>query len=486
MQAALVRNSFLFFLARGLPGVVNLALLAIFTRLLSPGEFGIYALAVSAAAFFYIAAFHWIGQSQLRFLPMRAEPDEVIVAAGLRGYVYGAAAAAVIGVGAYFTWPDATWRDAIPLTLILLYARAWFELNLDLLTSRTQPGRYAVLSAVRACGALAAGALFVVAGWGVMGALLGLVTGFLLAGVCLTWRDWRPVIGVAPRPALVRELLAYAYPLSLSSALAFVMGSSDRFLLAYLNDEATAGEYAAAYDLTFSGLGMLFLAVHLAAYPLATRVLERDGLSAAVQQLQINGTFLFAIGMPAALVVALLSGNIAFVVLGTEFRASAEQLIPWISLAILLAGARAYHFDIAFQLARRTGIQIALAFVAAVFNIALNLALIPRFGIMGSAYATALSFALAFALSAWVGRGYFPMPTLLRSVGNVAVACVPVGIGVSLVASFRGIEAFALQCLVAGATWVMGMWLADVSGFRQKLVNVIGTRRSRQRPGETA
>lgn len=44
----LLRHSALYTLARGLPGLINFAALAVYTRLLGPEEYGRYALVIAA------------------------------------------------------------------------------------------------------------------------------------------------------------------------------------------------------------------------------------------------------------------------------------------------------------------------------------------------------------------------------------------------------------------------------------------------------
>ena len=59
--------------------------------------------------------------------------------------------------------------------------------------------------------------------------------------------------------------------------------------------------------------------------------------------------------------------------------------------------------------------------IAAVVNIVANLVLIPPFGFVGAAWATALSFALLAAMYALHERSLSPAPYRLRTLALVAV-----------------------------------------------------------------
>lgn len=216
--------------------------------------------------------------------------------------------------------------------------------------------------------------------------------------------------------------MRYGLPLTALFALSFVVSSSDRFLIAWFLGEGQAGIYAAAYDLGQQSLTLMMSAVNLAAHPLAVRALEQRSDGACRLQLKRNGTLLLAIAMPSAAGMAVLAPNISSVMLGAEFREDAARIIPWIALAILLSGMRAFHFDLAFQLGRQTIGQVWVVGAAAVLNIILNLWWIPAFGLMGAAYATAAAYLLAILMSAAIGRKVFQVPVPFRDLIKIALA----------------------------------------------------------------
>jgi O-antigen/teichoic acid export membrane protein len=55
-----------------------------------------------------------------------------------------------------------------------------------------------------------------------------------------------------------------------------------------------------------------------------------------------------------------------------------------------------------------------MTFFVATINVALNYVLVPRFGAIGSAYATTASFFASFVLSWILSARVFPMPWSLR------------------------------------------------------------------------
>ena len=281
------------------------------------------------------------------------------------------------------------------------------------------------------------------------GPLLALAIGMGLA-VVWAWRhDWPHVRFSIDRTILAR-LCHYGIPLSLTVALAIVIGSSDRFLIAYFRGEESAGIYSAAVDFTSQTLSLLMMVIQLAMFPIAVRAFERDGKEAAQEQMRTNASLLMAIGAPCVVGIALLSSGIANCFLGRDFRGAAAGIMPLIALGTFLAGFKAYHFDAAFQFAHRTIHQVWIVLAAAIVNVALNVIAIPRFGINGSAVASVLAYVVSIVMTVYVGRRYFELPFPLESCVKVFTACLAMALLLYPFRGYQGTLALAVQ-IGAGA-----------------------------------
>ena len=65
-----------------------------------------------------------------------------------------------------------------------------------------------------------------------------------------------------------------------------------------------------------------------------------------------------------------------------------------------------------------------IAGAAAALNVALNLILIPPYGMMGAAIATVAAYALMFVLMTWYAQRVFPVPYQWRRVATAVVAAL--------------------------------------------------------------
>lgn len=439
----LLRHGFAYLFARGLPGLVNFAALAVYTRLLAPADYGRYSLLVAGVSMVGVVVFQWHRLVLARWLAARQDDPQRFLGEILR--VFGVLALAVAGVGLILAaaWPDPVWQRLLGLAVLLLIAQEWVELNLILAAAQLSPARYGRVLGAKTVVALAVGALLAWLGWGAFAPMIGLVVGCALAVPAFGLAPWRGVRPVWPARDTLDAQLRYGLPLVVTFALGWVIASSDRLLIGWLLDVEAAGRYAVGYDLAQNSLGVLLAIVQVAAYPLAVRALEERGPEAAQEQIRRNGELILCLALSSAAGLAVLAPQIAVVVVGAEFRDTTANLLPWVGLAAAIGGIKAFHFDVAFHLGRKSHGLVASGAIAALVNIVLNILMIPRFGLLGAAYATVLAYLSGSIASLWLGREAFPMPSLVPLVLRALVLALMVATG-----AWAGSE-FAVQPTLA-------------------------------------
>lgn len=407
--------------ARGLPGLVNFIALALFTRLLDEREYGHYTLVLAGASLVYALSIQWIGQGVLRLASVYSEQRLVFLATVIQLFrqIFAVAAAVlVVGIGIASKWNSPA---LVFVGVALLLSQSWHELNLKLATADQMPTRYGLLSGARAVVSLVFGG---VAGWvggGGTGVVLGVAVGGLLPGLWIYRAIWKPTAESTVDRRIRRDLIKYGVPLAGTFALAYVISTADRFLLAGYLSPAAAGAYAPAYDLTAQAMGILLLVVNLAAYPLAIAAVESGDEQEKNEQLGKHATLLLGIAIPAAAGMAVLAPSVSHI-LGPRFAPTARELIPLLALAHLLAGLKAFYVDLSFQLGHATRLQLVTVVAGALVNIGLNIWLIPLLGLVGAAYATVAAYLVALVVSWFLGRRILALPLPVEAVGRVTGA----------------------------------------------------------------
>ncbi len=399
----------IYLVARGVPGIIAFLAIPLFTRLLSPAEYGRYALVIATANLLNALVFQWLRLSLVRYLPVYKEDDSPIkstlaTVCGLLILALGAVC--LIG---YALGIGGEWRAIGGMCWALLAVQAVFELCNEYSRAVIRPWRYMTLQVARSGSTVVLGAGLIYFGMGWRAPLIGTTIGMALATVWVWRGDWAGTRFHLDR-AILRKLCAYGIPLSLTVALAVVIGSCDRFLIAWFLGEDSAGLYSVAADFTAQTLFLLMMVIQLAMFPIAVRAFEQQGKEAAQQQMRLNAALLMAIGVPCVIGIALLAPGIANCFLGRNYRAAAGGIMPLVALGAFLAAFKAFHFDAAFQFAHRTIHQVWIVLVVAVLNVLLNFAAIPIWGINGSALASVVAYGVSITLTIAVGRRHFVLP----------------------------------------------------------------------------
>lgn len=467
----LIKHSFQYLLARGLPGIINFLALAVYTRLLAPEEFGRYALVLTGVGLADVFLFQWLRLIVDRFLA--AQGADFTRFLGGIAIQFGALAVIVASLGllAAFLWPDPVWQRLLALAVPLVIVQAFFELSLIVLKAGLQPGRYGRLLFSKSALALGLGALLAWSGLGASAPLLGLLVGQMMAFVFFGVVAWRGIHWHWPDAETRREQLAYGLPLVLTFALAWVISGSDRWLIGWLLGAEAVGQYAASYDLGFQSLTLLLSIINTAAFPLAVRALESGGTEKAREQLRHNGELILAAALGGGVALAVLTPAMIGIFIGDSYRDAGMTLFPWVALAAALSGIKAFHFDIGFHLGKQSRWLVAMTSLAAMVNVLLNLLLIPAFGILGAAWATVLAYGTGMLASALVGHRLFAMPLAwpLLLKGAAIAAMTGAGAATGMATGTSPVSSLFFGLMLGTLGGALAAYITNLSGMRSLL-----------------
>jgi len=277
----------------------------------------------------------------------------------------------------------------------------------------------------------------------------------------------------------VRTYAVYGYPIAASLALTVVLASTDRFLLAYYLDEAAVGAYHASYSIANRTLDVLFLWLGSAGQPALVMALERGGLERLKEAAREQASTFLLIGLPAAAGVALVARPLAEVLIGPELRAAAASVTPWIALSALLFGLTAYYFGQAFTLGRKTKRLLLAMAIPALLNVALNVVLVPRFGLVGAAWATAASFGVGLLATMLIGRRVMALPIPWDSLVRCAVATAAMAAVVALLPPIGGFPELVLDAGVGGLVYAAVALTINASGVRDVALRLLARFKAR-------
>src|SRR5947209_16418624 len=135
----LLSHTAVYLVARGVPGVVAFAATALYTHLLTPQDYGRYALVLGTAGLLNALLFQWLRLSLVRYLPAYQESPGT-----LKGTLLGATLLITALLGAVTALAALipalhAWRGLLLPCWLLVAAQAAFELCCELARASLRP-----------------------------------------------------------------------------------------------------------------------------------------------------------------------------------------------------------------------------------------------------------------------------------------------------------------------------------------------------------
>ncbi len=204
---------------------------------------------------------------------------------------------------------------------------------------------------------------------------------------------------------ILREIAPFGIMLSVLQSLGAVVTATNSLLLGLLVPASVSAATVAVFSvattipyaiLTFSSaVGSIFL-------PLLSRLHGRDERKEIGKVAETAQRWTVLTTIPPTIAMAAFSGELINLVSGSGYEAGAPAMALF-SLA-LMVGSLSLTFSLAFSAMRRIRIQLWILAATGILNIALNLLLIPGYGMAGSAFASLASYALSTALLAYYSK----------------------------------------------------------------------------------
>lgn len=462
----LFKHTFIYLLAKAIPGIMAFIALSLYTHLLSPEEYGLYTLIFTAAMFASNVIFFWLPAGTLRFWA-KQEFSKINFISTLTNTYLGIYLVLILIVllTAFFLWgtDNYIW---IVCTLILTIATSIYTLSQYLMSAQIHPIKYAKLSISYSILAVLFGYIAARMGFGAVGIILGISAGFVVPTLFTKISFWQNYNVHSFEPKLFKKLAVYGLPLASVILLEEVTKVADRFMLASLQNKAEAGLYAVGYDLSGNSILLLMSAINLAAYPVIIKLLDTEGTQAALEYFHKYALLLFGIAIPAVFGLIIVGPNLIHLLIGEEYQHAVIFLLPWIAIALFMMGVQSTYFDLAFQLGNYTIGIVKLSITIALINISLNYFLIPSMGMKGAAIATLTSFILGAILSAIVGRKYFAVPIPIRDLMKIVSAALFMSLCLWWFKDMRGWFWLVGQLLIGIASYALIIYAFNLLDIR--------------------
>jgi len=463
MLKAFVRDMVAYLPSKLLPALTGFITAPILTRLFPPAEYGNWALAVGVSDFLFALACSGLGSVPVRFFPAYKAKSEL----GVFFVTLSVSSGTVIAVASavsflmLFTLGRHLPPVLYPLLLIsvlIFIVQAIFTIFLSVVRAQERSRLYTVLDLLVRYGGLGLGLLLVIVlGFRVEGLLWG---AFLALALALPPLLFLTTKGVSIGPQQFRlpdalQMWHYAWPLALGNLAMWGLRLSDRYVIGFFRPGSEVGLYSVAYNISGKTIDMLVALFLLSMFPMVMNTWESRGREATEKTLAMVTRLFLILCLPTAAGLSLLARP--FVALLTaETYQEGYRIVGYVAFSRFSWGL----FMIAAMgtLIKKDTRRIAInQTVAALVNLGLNLVLVPRFGFVAAGITALIGYALLFALQAYASRLYLTRLFPCRTLRNVVIATMCMGLAVYGLSSIG---------MASGLRYIHGYWTICYCVFR--------------------
>lgn len=207
--------------------------------------------------------------------------------------------------------------------------------------------------------------------------------------------------------AKFKEMISFSYPLVFSGIAVFVASMIDRIAIKELLGLDELGIYGVAYRFA-AVAGLVMIGFQSSLTPLVYKHYKEPNTPKDISKI-FNIFSIFALFV--------VSGSILFakemvVLFTTEAFYGSSGLIAILVLVVFFSNM--YIFAPGIGIAKKTKLTAMITITSAVLNTILNYTLIPIFGLSGAAYASLISAIVAFSMYLTLAYKYYPIPYKIK------------------------------------------------------------------------
>jgi O-antigen/teichoic acid export membrane protein len=435
----------------------------VFTRLLTPEEYGVYVIGLSTAGIVSAMLFTWVRVSALRF---QSEGGSVDIRTTIfLAYLLSALASPIAFVIATLTTSVSIERNIAAVFFAL--GLGIFELSQELLKARLQSVAFMFASITRACMAflLCLGAALL--GGGGLTQLAMVAVTYFITTMLFSVTIWRrPVAGL--NAGDLRTFAKFGIPITLSGIVFAIHAALDRMLVFHFMGDHAAGNYGASADLVRQIILIPAVSIASATIPLAVRTNAASGAQETRAHLEFSFEVLLGAILPAVVGVALTSNYIAGIILGSEFRETAAQIMPILAFAWLCQSISQSYVHASFHLATTPFLMTTQSIFMLLVNLATMPLLILKFGLSGAAIGLVTTEAVGVAFGWFLTRRAFPLPFNALHVLRIASATAIMALALTALKPLLPVSilSFCILAACGSLTYLAAALAFNIAGIR--------------------
>lgn len=421
------KHSFIYSIGLIASSLASILLLPVYTRFLSKADYGVLSLADHSIALVKIVFLLGGAATVTRFFhyfDSEIDRKKVISTGFWLTFFSSGLAALILTIGsrplAGVILGNSSLHSVINLAAIILFAESLSAVMVSYFAAAKKSKAYISYSLVRLGVGIGANLYFIVAlRLGVLGMMYGqAISSGLLCVLTTVHVLLRNGLGFDRKK--LKPMLKYGLPLVPAMLLASLMHYADQYLLRYYIGLESVGIYALGYKIPFAVNGIFLTSLNLVWG--SAMIYEIHKQPDAKYLFSKITTYLVSLYILLMFGISVFSEYIIRI-LAAEPYYEAHRVIPLVCLGLVPYVLHAF-LSVGVTILNKTWLLPVSSGIAAAVNILINIFLIPKFGYMGAAWATVISYGI-FALSSWLlYRKVYSIPFEWGRLGFLLGLCV--------------------------------------------------------------
>ncbi len=402
----LSRHTSIYGLSNILNRIVSFVLLPVYTRYLSPADYGVMDLLYFSMAFVGIVLDMGITSAMSRFYydsEDQAERNKVVTSTF---YGFGVGSTVVILLLLVASEPMTRWilkeegyTELMILAMAGLGTDMYIKVAYTYMRVRQRSLTLMTTALIRLVSQLTLNIIFIIPlGMGVRGILLS--TLLVNIALCLFLIPYiLRQTGLASSWPRFKEMVVFGLPLIPSNFLAYIVNVSDRYFVNAFSGLTATGLYTLGYrfgilvnEFVASPFGQTWIPRRYEMYK------KGDSERVFAKIFTYFSALIFFVGLGISVVT-----KDVIQVMSDEAYWSAYGVVPIITLSYIFASFQ-MHFNIGIMIEKKTKYILYINMVTAALNLALNYFMIKEWGMWGAAWATLISFVGKVILVYWISN----------------------------------------------------------------------------------
>ena len=435
MSSQINMNDYKLFTQRiGLIGITNLIvslsgiiLLPILTRTLPIEEYGIWVQIVVTIGLIPAVVTLGLPESIVRFLAAAKKREEI--QEGFYSIFFIVLLTSAIASILLFLFLESVASALLNGNLmiarvlsLIVFIECLNGLLINFFRTFQQIKRYSIFSFMRTGLHIILVAYFVLSGYGIFGAVIGLLISSLVLFLIQAFLIVSEIGITIPKFIHKKEYLAFSLPIVPVILSHWVVNSSDCYVIGIFLGTASVGYYSPGYMLG-SIINMVRAPLVFMLPVVLSKYYDENDVEAVKTVLSYSLKYFLLLAIPSAFGLSLLSKPLLTILSTPEIASQGYLITPFVAVSSLLFGAYGVTAQI-LALEKKTKIAGAIWVMAAILNLGLNLIFVPYMGILGAAITTLIAFTFAFILTTYYSFKYLTFDIEFRFILKSIVASI--------------------------------------------------------------